>query len=131
MPNDPTSKFHLILGDGVVGREVAAELGRRGYVAVLGSRHSAGTSGKQPADDAGTVTVDALNIESLVAASRGASRMYITLGLPYVAKIWEDQWPRIMRNVIEAAQVNGARVVYFDNIYAYGPPPLQNPITKL
>lgn len=130
MSYPPTTKFHLILGDGVVGKEVAAELGRRGVRAVLGSRHSAGTSGEAPVSAVGTVTVDALNLESLVAASRGASHIYITLGLPYVAHIWEDQWPRIMRNVIEAAGVVGARVIFFDNIYAYGPAPLQVPITE-
>lgn len=56
MPNLPTTKFHLILGDGVVGKEVYAELGRRGVRAVLGSR--------QVTPDDTHVQVDALNIEN-------------------------------------------------------------------
>jgi nucleoside-diphosphate-sugar epimerase len=112
----------LILGDGVVGREVAAELARRGISSKLGSRRTV--------NDDTHVQVNAGDAQSVTAASRGASHIYITLGLPYVAKIWEAEWPLIMRSVIEAARVNGARVVYFDNIYAYGPPPLQNPITE-
>jgi len=42
-------------------------------------------------------------------------------GLPYKASVWQEQWPRIMRNVIDACKRHQARLVFFDNVYAYGP----------
>jgi nucleoside-diphosphate-sugar epimerase len=35
-----------------------------------------------------------------------------------------------MQNVIAAAEANKSRLIFLDNIYMYGPPPLQDPITE-
>jgi nucleoside-diphosphate-sugar epimerase len=41
-------------------------------------------------------------------------------GLQYNIKVWRDQWPKIMRNVINACKENGSKLVFFDNVYLYG-----------
>ena len=45
--------------------------------------------------------------------------MYLTAGLPMDTARWVEQWPVIMRNVIDACAVHSARLVYFDNTYMY------------
>jgi nucleoside-diphosphate-sugar epimerase len=34
--------------------------------------------------------------------------------------VWRRDWPRIMRGAIDACLAGGIRLVYFDNVYAYG-----------
>ena len=41
-------------------------------------------------------------------------------GLKYNSAVWQEQWPRVMRNAIDACKRHGARLVFFDNVYAYG-----------
>ena len=50
----------------------------------------------------------------------GSEVVYLVAGLRYNASVWQDQWPRVMRNVIDACKQHGARLVFFDNVYAYG-----------
>jgi nucleoside-diphosphate-sugar epimerase len=44
--------------------------------------------------------------------------------------VWQRDWPVIMANAIEAASRSGAKIIFLDNIYMYGPKPLLNPITE-
>ena len=53
-------------------------------------------------------------------AVKGSEVAYLTLGIQYSAKAWQDQWPKIMRNVIKACIENNAKLVFFDNVYSYG-----------
>lgn len=46
--------------------------------------------------------------------------VYLTAGLKYDSKVWEEQWPRVMRNVIDACARHGSKLVFFDNVYPYG-----------
>lgn len=52
-------------------------------------------------------------------AVAGSSVVYLTAGLPMDTKLWVEQWPIIMKNVIDACAAHGARLVYFDNTYMY------------
>lgn len=53
-------------------------------------------------------------------AVEGSDVVYLTAGLKYDIRVWREQWPRIMRNVIEACKKADARLVFFDNVYSYG-----------
>ncbi len=46
--------------------------------------------------------------------------MYLVVGLKYKTKVWQEMWPRIMSNAIEACKRAGAKLVFFDNVYMYG-----------
>lgn len=71
---------------------------------------------------------DLLDAAQTLAAVKGAEVAYLTAGLPMDTALWEAQWPRIMRNVIEACATHGARLVFFDNTYMY--PQTETPQTE-
>ncbi len=53
------------------------------------------------------------------AAVAGSDIVYFTVGLPMVSQIWEEQFPLILSNVINACAVHQAKLVFFDNTYMY------------
>lgn len=121
-----STPFHLIVGDGVIGCAVADELARRGIPHALASRHPP----TDPAHRALHRQVDALDAASLLAASAGATHVHLTLGLPYDTAVWERDWPRVIEHTLAAARTHGFRLVMFDNVYPYGPAPLQVPMRE-
>lgn len=86
-----------------------------------------------------TLFADMRQTEDARRAIDGSSHVYLCLGLPYRSDVWLRDWPVVMHNAIEACAKNDALLVFFDNVYMYGPPPLpvpfaedtpQNPTTK-
>lgn len=61
-----------------------------------------------------------LDSDVLTAATEGADVLYAVVGLPYAAQVWERDWPPAMRNLISAVEANGCKLVFLDNVYAYG-----------
>jgi nucleoside-diphosphate-sugar epimerase len=105
----------VILGaGGVVADELAKLLVSEKETVRLVSRSGRGLTG------ATAVTADVTAPGQAIAAVKGSSVVYLCVGLKYDAKIWARYWPRIMSNVIEACQQAGSKLVFFDNVYAYG-----------
>ena len=52
-------------------------------------------------------------------AVKGAEVVYLIVGFDYNIKVWENQWPVLMRNTIDACIKYNAKLVFFDNIYSY------------
>ena len=117
---------HLIIGDGAIGRATALALRQDGQDVVLATR------GSQPDghDDVPHQALDALDGRALRAAAQGTSHLYLTLGLAYRSAVWERDWPRIMDHAIDAALAHDAGLIWFDNLYAYGPRPLKVPMRE-
>jgi nucleoside-diphosphate-sugar epimerase len=67
-----------------------------------------------------SVAADLTQIHATAEVVCGARVVYLVAGLPYRTAVWRHQWPRVMRNVLEACKRAGARLVFFDNVYAYG-----------
>lgn len=67
-----------------------------------------------------TFVADLLDARMTSDAVSGSEVVYLVAGLPYNAAVWHEQWPHVMRNVIEACKKHNARLVFFDNVYAYG-----------
>lgn len=116
---------NLVIGYGNTGRLIAAELLSKGEKVIIGRHGNAELTGGIEA-----VTVDVLKKDSVVAAAEGVQRVFVTTGLPYKLKIWQAQWPVIINNVLAACKAANAQLIFIDNIYLYGPAPLQNPITE-
>ena len=68
------------------------------------------------------VTGDAMDPAFCREAARGAFTIYHCMNPPYDSRIWAEQVPRMMSNLIDAAQATQARVVVLDNVYALGRP---------
>ena len=64
-------------------------------------------------------SADLLHPEKVAEALKGASIAYLTAGLPYRLPVWEEQWPKLMRNVVDACKTENCKLVFFDNIYMY------------
>lgn len=62
---------------------------------------------------------DLLNPEDVMKAVESSDIVYLTAGLKYNKKTWAEQWPVIMRNVIDACKKHNAKLVFFDNVYLY------------
>jgi nucleoside-diphosphate-sugar epimerase len=71
-----------------------------------------------PTDE--TFVADLLDGQTTVNAVSSSEVVYLVAGMKYSAAVWQEQWPRVMRNVIDACKQHGCRLVFFDNVYAYG-----------
>ena len=63
---------------------------------------------------------DLLNAGQTEKAIEGSDIIYLTAGLTYNIRIWQEQWPVVMKNVIDGCKKHNARLVFFDNVYMYG-----------
>lgn len=61
---------------------------------------------------------DAAQVERAVA---GSEVVYLVAGLEYKTSVWQEQWPRLMNNVIAASKKHKTKLVFFDNVYMYDP----------
>ncbi len=62
---------------------------------------------------------DLTDRDQTLKAIEGSEIVYLTAGLLYDHKVWQQKWPVIMRNVIEGCKAHGAKLVFFDNVYMY------------
>ncbi|ANE51564.1 NAD-dependent epimerase/dehydratase family protein [Flavisolibacter tropicus] len=109
--------MHTILGaGGPVSNALAKELEAHQLPVKLVSRRKVETH----IPTTTWVGADLKNEASLLKAVQGASVIYMCAGLRYDKKVWAAEWPLIIRNVVKAAQVTGARLIFFDNVYMYG-----------
>jgi nucleoside-diphosphate-sugar epimerase len=53
-------------------------------------------------------------------AVEGSEIVYLTVGLDYNTKLWQQMWPPLIKNVIDACLQHNAKLVFFDNVYAIG-----------
>jgi nucleoside-diphosphate-sugar epimerase len=117
--------MQVILGSGgAIGNDLAKELKNYTDKIRLASRNP-----KRLNDDDELVKCDLTNANDVDEAVRGCNVAYLTAGLPYRIKNWQEQWPLIMKNTIAACKKHKAKLVFFDNIYMYNPEKL-NPMTE-
>ncbi len=69
-----------------------------------------------------TVTADLLDSLSTDEAIKGSHYAYMCAGLPYSTRVWQKQWPVIMRNIIAACSKHDTRLIFLDNTYMYAAP---------
>ena len=62
---------------------------------------------------------DLLDAAQTMRAVAGSEIVYLTVGLPMDTRLWQAQWPLMMRNSIAACAAHGAKLVFFDNTYLY------------
>lgn len=108
--------MQTILGaNGVIGNELSKLLPQYTHKVRQVSRHP-----KQVNASDETFTADLLDPKAVSDAVKGSEVAYLVAGLKYDANVWAEQWPKVMRNTIDACKRHGTKLVFFDNVYAYG-----------
>ncbi|MFE9016227.1 NAD-dependent epimerase/dehydratase family protein [Streptomyces cyaneofuscatus] len=108
--------MQAVLGaNGPIGEELTRELYRN-------FTHDIRLVSRKPTkvhDTDQLVTADLTDREATNRAVEGSEIAYLTVGLPMDAQLWEEQFPAMMRNVIDACATYGTKLVFFDNTYMY------------
>ena len=109
--------MQTILGSGgAIGIELAKSLKKYTSEIRLVSRNP-----KKVNETDVLMSADLMEIADVRKAVSGSTVVYLTAGIQYNAKLWNQNWPRIMRNVISACMESNVKLVFFDNIYMYDP----------
>ncbi|MCC7241129.1 MAG: NAD-dependent epimerase/dehydratase family protein [Acidobacteria bacterium] len=108
--------MQTILGaNGVIGRELSRHLPPYSTRIRQVSR-----SPKQVNATDELFRADLLDAKTTADAVAGSAVTYLVAGLKYDHRVWHEQWPKVMRNTIDACKRHGSALVFFDNVYAYG-----------
>jgi nucleoside-diphosphate-sugar epimerase len=108
--------MQTILGSGgIIANHLAKSLPVYTNDIRLVSRNPKAVTGKEE-----LVPADLTSAEQVMKAVKGSDVVYLTAGLQYNIKVWQEQWPLLMRNVINACKENNSKLVFFDNVYMYG-----------
>jgi len=74
-------------------------------------------------------TADVLIKQELEEAVKGSEIVFVTAGFPYSYKVWKENWPKFIRNLLAVCEEEKFKLVFFDNIYMYDKDSL-NPATE-
>ncbi|HKJ27376.1 MAG TPA: NAD-dependent epimerase/dehydratase family protein [Anaerolineales bacterium] len=109
------NQIHVVFGTGPLGMAVIEELVKAGKMVQAVSR-----SGKADLP-AGVelIAADASDPAQAAAASQGALVVYHCANVAY--EKWTTLFPLLTHGILAGAKAAGARLVYGDNLYAYGP----------
>ncbi len=106
---------HIILGaGGAIANSITKELLVNNEKVKLVSRSGNSIKGAESAK------ADLTDFNSLKNIVEDSAICYLTAGLKYDRTIWMEYWPKIMRNVIDICKKKNAKLIFFDNVYAYG-----------
>ena len=105
----------LVLGYGPVGAAVVANGAGRSLRVAQRTRPAGLPAGVE------FVACDILDPAAVQAAAQGVTQIVLAVGFAYARTVWRKNWPRAMENVLAAAEAVGARLVFVDNLYMYGP----------
>jgi nucleoside-diphosphate-sugar epimerase len=111
-----TDKF-TIFGYGPVGRATTARLLAEGREVIVAQRNAPSDLPK----GATFTPTDALDRDAVLKAVRGSGQFVVTIGFSYSGVVWREAWPRAMANFVAACRTTGARMLFIDNLYMYGP----------
>jgi len=107
--------MHTILGaNGTIGSDLAKELTAYTNKIRLVSRNP-----KKINDTDELFAADLSDDQQVEKAIAGSDVVYLLVGFDYKLTVWRDKWPRLMRAVLDACIKQGAKLVFFDNVYLY------------
>jgi uncharacterized protein YbjT (DUF2867 family) len=96
--------MQTILGaNGVIGRELSRHLPQ-----YSGRVRQVSRSPKTVNATDELFTADLLDAKATADAVAGSAVTYLVAGLKYDHKVWEDQWPKVMRNAMMPASATAA-----------------------
>ena len=107
--------YTLIGAGGAIGHPLAKMLLDQQQPVRLLSRSGAASPGAESRQ------TDVFNLAELTEAVRGSRVAYLLVGLDYNTKFWQEKWPVVMQNTLRACAETGVPLIFFDNVYMYGP----------
>ena len=110
------SLTHVIFGTGPLGMALMRELRSRGVRDIRMVNRSGRIQG---GEQVCLIKGDASNVAEAIAICEGASVVYHCAQPGYLN--WPKQFPAITNGILEGAVAADAKLVYADNMYAYGP----------
>jgi nucleoside-diphosphate-sugar epimerase len=111
---EPGGSLHVVFGaTGAIGGVVVIELVHAGRGVRAVSRGGQAPYGAQG------VAADVSDPAQAARAAAGASVIYHCASPPYAR--WPELFPALTGSILGAAQSSGAKLVFADNLYAYGP----------
>lgn len=118
------SRHHVVLGAGPVGRAVVEHLAATGARCTIVTRSATSLRG------AASRQADLNDPIAAKEALRDADVVYQCSQPEYHR--WPDEFPGLQRSIVQAAAAAGAVVVATENVYGYGPVPLDTvgPLTE-
>ncbi len=120
---DAADQLHVVVGaTGGAGGAIVTELAGRGHrVRAVSRKPAAGLP-----EGVEQLAADAADPAQARKACQGATVVYHCAQPPY--QRWAAEFPALTASIAEAAAGAGARLVYADNLYAYGP--VDGPLTE-
>ncbi len=107
--------MQTILGaNGTIGRLLAGELTRYTDRIRLVSRNP-----EKINENDELMPLDLTQPGAADKAVEGSEVAYLVIGFEYSTKVWEELWPRVMKDTIEACLKHNTALVFFDNVYMY------------
>lgn len=107
----------VIAGFGAVGRALAPLLVARGDTVRIAQQHRPTSLGEAVK----FVRSDLRRADHATRATAGSDVVICTVGIPYRSVVYVRDWPIVMRNLLDGCAASGARFVFADNLYMYGP----------
>lgn len=62
---------------------------------------------------------DVTNFGALEKAVKGSEVVYVTIGFAYDHKVWQEVWPKFIKNLLLICKKEKCKMVFFDNMYMY------------
>ena len=112
-----SSKTISVLGaSGNVGKLLVEYLASKGHKIRAFGRHMP----KFDFKNVENLALDYSNQEEFDRAIQGSDMTYMLVGLEYKSKVWEAEWVPLVKRLIKACESAKSKLVFFDNVYAYG-----------
>ena len=108
-------KYTILGSGGSVSDTLIPELQKRKIDIRLISRRATPVAGITD-----NVSADLLDAKAVSDAVAGSAAAFLVAGLPYSAKVWQEKWPVVMQNAINACAKHNVTLIFFDNVYMYG-----------
>ncbi len=106
---------HIVIGGtGAVGRATVRALLAKGHNVTSVSTRGRSLSGEK------ALAIDLRDPQATRDVAKAADVVHLTVGLPYKTSVWKTDWPLVVQNVAGSSAANGARLLFLDNVYAYG-----------
>jgi nucleoside-diphosphate-sugar epimerase len=107
--------MQTILGsNGTIGSLLAKELNNYTQKIRLVSRNP-----KKVNESDELMALDLSKPENVEQAVAGSDVVYLLVGFEYSLKVWQENWPKLMRATLDACIKHKAKLVFFDNMYSY------------